>query len=305
MPRFLGGITKVVEILTSGSRPGVGRYNNNDGVEVNENANDIEKGAVHENEKVVDVDDEVNEKDKEDDVENEEENNDFEYSESDENEESDSEEDGKDEDLDPEDVLYGKEQDGFDDGDLPRDQPTLSATFLENIEEAFVVPEHMRPHVRTCPKKKAEVEGDIGNSRIAIKKKATSTSRPSQTNAARSSQSMPATPATGKEEIIDPKQLVHEQYLHNLYNWMNDMRRIVPVLQTMPAIPQTPSQPVQPYPQEVPPQTPVEPIIQYQVPKMPGNKTTLTMSSSQPVPNADTVIKKMRKIKGKSQSQGG
>ncbi|GAA0150860.1 hypothetical protein LIER_37189 [Lithospermum erythrorhizon] len=94
---------------------------------------------VHENDKEDNVDDEGNENDKEDDVGNEEEENDFEYSES---EESDSEDNGEDEDLNPENVLYGKEQDGFDVGDLPGSQPSLSATFLENIEETFVVPEH-------------------------------------------------------------------------------------------------------------------------------------------------------------------
>ncbi|GAA0170267.1 hypothetical protein LIER_24567 [Lithospermum erythrorhizon] len=56
--------------------------------------------------------------------------------------ESDSEEYGEDEELNPEDVLYGNERDGFDDGDLPGEQPILSSTFLENIEEAFVVPKH-------------------------------------------------------------------------------------------------------------------------------------------------------------------
>ncbi|GAA0154384.1 hypothetical protein LIER_12380 [Lithospermum erythrorhizon] len=94
---------------------------NNDNVKVNEN--DIEKW--------VDVDDEDNEKDK-DNVENEEDENDFEYSETEESEKK----------LNPKDVLYRKEQDGVDDGDLPREQPILSSTFLENIEEAFMVPEH-------------------------------------------------------------------------------------------------------------------------------------------------------------------
>ncbi|GAA0182980.1 hypothetical protein LIER_30476 [Lithospermum erythrorhizon] len=102
---------------------------NNDGVEVNENPNDKED----------DVKNEGNDNDKEDDVENEEEDNDFEYSES---EKSDSKDNGEDEDLNLEDVLYGKEHDGFDDGDLPGSQPSLSPIFLENIEEVFVVPEH-------------------------------------------------------------------------------------------------------------------------------------------------------------------
>ncbi|KAG9143916.1 hypothetical protein Leryth_016115, partial [Lithospermum erythrorhizon] len=49
---------------------------------------------------------------------------------------------GDDDDLNSEDVLYGKEMDGFDDGELAGSQPTLSAAFLENIEEEFVIPDH-------------------------------------------------------------------------------------------------------------------------------------------------------------------
>ncbi|GAA0150651.1 hypothetical protein LIER_09543 [Lithospermum erythrorhizon] len=55
---------------------------------------------------------------------------------------NDSEVDGEDEKLNPEDVLYGKDRDGFDDGDIPGEQPILSSIFLENIDEEFVVPDH-------------------------------------------------------------------------------------------------------------------------------------------------------------------
>ncbi|GAA0170209.1 hypothetical protein LIER_24519 [Lithospermum erythrorhizon] len=56
--------------------------------------------------------------------------------------ESESDGSGDDDELNPEDVLYGKEMDRFNDGELVGSQPTLSASFLENIEEGFVIPDH-------------------------------------------------------------------------------------------------------------------------------------------------------------------
>ncbi|GAA0184928.1 hypothetical protein LIER_32216 [Lithospermum erythrorhizon] len=99
---------------------------------------------------------------------------------------------------------------------------------------------------------------------------------------------MPATLTTGEYEVIDPEQLAHEEY-------------------TLSAIPQTPSQPAQSHPQEVPPQTLVGPIIQPQIPMKLRKKTWSIMSCNQPVPNADGIIQKMKKTKGKrkSLSQGG
>ncbi|GAA0165034.1 hypothetical protein LIER_39901 [Lithospermum erythrorhizon] len=117
-------------------------------------------------------------------------------------------------------------------------------------------------NVMTYPKKKVEVEVDIGSSRRTTKKKETNEAGPSRT-------------------IIQP------------------------IPQTMPVIPQTPSQPAQLYPREVPSQTQVEPVIQAQVPKKPRKKTTLTMICSQPMANANSIVKKMRKTKWKSLFQGG
>ncbi|GAA0161287.1 hypothetical protein LIER_17639 [Lithospermum erythrorhizon] len=67
---------------------------------------------------------------------------DIDYSEESENSESESDDSGEDDELNPKNVLYGNEMDEFDDGDLHASQPTLSAAFLENIEEKFVIPDH-------------------------------------------------------------------------------------------------------------------------------------------------------------------
>ncbi|GAA0176217.1 hypothetical protein LIER_29250 [Lithospermum erythrorhizon] len=117
-----------------------------------------------------------------------------------------------------------------------------------------------------------------------------------------SSQTMPASPATGEEEIIDLEQFAHEEYLHNLFDFMSGIYIIVPQPQTLPTIPQTPSQPAKPHPQEVPSQTPIGPIIQPQVPMKKRKKIGPIMSCSQLVPNADGIIQKMRKTKGKGKS---
>ncbi|GAA0157468.1 hypothetical protein LIER_14728 [Lithospermum erythrorhizon] len=96
-----------------------------------ENVNEVKNETEIGNENVIGNDNDDMDYDSADDID---------YSEDGESE-SESESESDDE-LNYEDVLYGKEMDEFDDGDLPGSQPTLSATFLENIEEEFVNPDH-------------------------------------------------------------------------------------------------------------------------------------------------------------------
>ncbi|GAA0157040.1 hypothetical protein LIER_14389 [Lithospermum erythrorhizon] len=117
----VNGIENEIENITElGNVNEIGKEN------VNEVWNETEKGKENVNE--VENEDFGMDYDSADDVD---------YS-----EESESDDSGEDDELNHEDVLYGKEMDGFDDGDLPGSQPTSSTTFLENIEEEFVIPDH-------------------------------------------------------------------------------------------------------------------------------------------------------------------
>ncbi|GAA0156624.1 hypothetical protein LIER_14076 [Lithospermum erythrorhizon] len=101
---------------------------------------------------------------------------------------------------------------------------------LMDLKCIVVMESSLRGHnVRTCPVKKADVEGDMNSNRRTTKKKHLSRQNYASHPA--------ATPATGEEEIIDPEQIAHEEYLDNLFDWMNDIYRIQHVPQTLPAIP--------------------------------------------------------------------
>ncbi|GAA0150059.1 hypothetical protein LIER_09083 [Lithospermum erythrorhizon] len=315
---------------------------------------------------------------------------------------SESESDGSgDDDLHSEDVLYGKDIDGFDDGELPGSQPTLSVAFLENIEEEFVIPDldghadneydapiqnsdcdvpssaaaatkKKGPQISTFEKsifdgtftegqasrnKKKRYRGPYARHGTKFKQRRmsgwvqtdkdsdceqdedeeddnsdlnsdkryrvhcmtsyqmwdtetvfsiyTETSRaapstqcaPSQATPSEAAPSQPPpTPVTGEEEVIDPKQVAHEKYLHDLYEWMNDIRNMVPLLS---AVPQTPMQPTKPHSQQPPETSPARPTIVPQLPPKPRKQMSLprrsTRSSTQTVASTDNVLKKMTK----------
>ncbi|GAA0164028.1 hypothetical protein LIER_19757 [Lithospermum erythrorhizon] len=143
----------------------------NETTDMNGVENESEKGK----EKVNEVENEV-----EHDVDNEVKNEDFrmdydsedsvDYSEES-GSESESDGSGDDDDLNSENVLYGKEMDGFDDGELAGSQPTLSAVFLENIEEEFVIPDHDGHAENDVDAPIDNNDSDVPNGAAAVNKK--------------------------------------------------------------------------------------------------------------------------------------